>query len=759
MQKTLCVQVTTYFPICKARGRNSRVWDPKQYTFQQFFLATDSPYVRPEKDGPGFFGGELSGRRRTRENVISRTVIALDYDHLPAGTDRNSVVAAIPEDWAFVAYTTFSHSLTEPRWRVLLFPERPLAPDEYERWARYAAHRIDLGDPDPNSFSPTQFMYLPAHPPGGEDVYRTAVRDAGPTPEPPDDFRPVATYERHREAGDPRDKPGVIGAFCRAYTVPEAIDEFLDNVYSPTRSRGRFVHADASGGEGGLVVYDEFDDATAYSFHENKDRASGVLLNAYDLVRIHKFGGEPGIADKASEREMNRWAMTLPGVFEQITQFFDPVNGDVPDDWRAQLTVDRSGVVKKTPANYRLIVENDAELMGAVGFDVLTGRLTAFEHRDWLFTPAGSKYPRDWSDLDDAALNTYLFDNYGIEGRPSALASYVESEWIRNRVDRLTERVYAAEWDGVERVETAFVTHLDAEDTPYVRAVTAYWFKGLIARALDPGCEFHLMIMLAGPQGSGKSSFAKAIAGPGMYRSHVPFDNDKVAREKLTGAWVVESAELAGIVGKRLEDVKNFLTSSRIVSRASYGRHTTTLEKRNVYIGTTNEEAFLRDRTGNRRFAVVKCGEANPDRPLVTEEIALQLIAEARERYLADPDLTVPREITDQQAERNAEFADTETGWEEPLDSYLNAPVESGSLPEGYEVEGPDGLTYRKYANGAELWAVVRQQLGGLENLPGKNRHLLNETVGSLGWTKKTKKTRVGSGNVRVYHRVTFPST
>jgi len=149
-------------------------------------------------------------------------------------------------------------------------------------------------------------------------------------------------------------KDGVVGAFCRSYPIEEAIQSYLSDVYEPSAMEGRFdyIPADSSAG---LVIYDS---KFAYSHHAT-DPVCGKLLNAFDLVRLHKFGD---LSDKKSFQAMSDLAVNDERVKRQLAEERKTAAreefGDVAD-WESLLQLDRKGNIKDSVTNITLILRHD----------------------------------------------------------------------------------------------------------------------------------------------------------------------------------------------------------------------------------------------------------------------------------------------------------------------------------------------------------------------------------------------------------------
>ena len=250
------------------------------------------------KDVGGFVGGSLKNGRRKAENVQSRTLLTLDLDYV---TDIN-IWSTIESLWKFsiVMYSTHSHSPEKPRLRLVIPLSRPVLPDEYQAIARMLANDLGIDQFDDTTYEPFRLMYWPSTSSDGEYVFK--VQDLAWLN--PDDvlakytfgwqdvsYWPESSRARAKlisaikKQEDPLLKENIVGDFCRTYSISEAIGEFLGDVYTAGADDTRYTFVDGSTA-GGVVVYED-----KFSFsHHGTDPTSGILCNAFDLVRIHKFG-------------------------------------------------------------------------------------------------------------------------------------------------------------------------------------------------------------------------------------------------------------------------------------------------------------------------------------------------------------------------------------------------------------------------------------------------------------------------------------
>lgn len=231
---------------------------------------------------------------RDSENFVERYALTFDYDHItPADLEEIRTAYA---GFAHLEYTTWSHTEEAPRWRFVFPLARPVTYDEFQAISRKVADYAGIELAARESHTPAQMMFLPTVRPGAT-IERLLVK--GPWVDPD---AVLAEYENwtdrtswpHRREGDgvglanlsvdPREKPGMIGAFCRAYTVPDAIVKF-DLPYTPTSNPDRWTYRDGTRPEGFIV----YDDGLKGHSHHDSDPARGQH-NAFDLVRLHRFG-------------------------------------------------------------------------------------------------------------------------------------------------------------------------------------------------------------------------------------------------------------------------------------------------------------------------------------------------------------------------------------------------------------------------------------------------------------------------------------
>lgn len=626
-------------------GRKALIWSRQELYWSEFVTRLSLPVRTAEsfqqykalpkpgqdglKDVGGFVGGVLTGPRRKNGNAGERHLITLDADTIePGGTSRilNTLSAM---GCAYAVYSTRKHEGAAPRLRIIMPLDMPCSADEYEPIARRAASYIGMQVFDPTTFEPVRLMYWPSCSSDSEYIFQyedkpfvskdgmlstyADWRNVAEWPEVPG-----AAKIRDRSAkkqGDPEGKRGVVGAFCRCFSIEGAMEQFLPGVYEPCADPGRYTYAEGST-VGGAVLYE--DGKFLYSHHAT-DPCSGKLVNAFDLVRLHMFGEEDDeakpdtpVGNLPSYRHMCEFAAGIPAVSEKMAKerYEEAVSSFGGDGLPGAAQEDNSWVLKlqrnlqtgkflNTIQNVQVVLENDPKLRGKIHFDAMSEYPVICAALPW--EPAASPYgARQWRDDDDAGLRCYMELVYGITGKEKILDGL--AVYLRNhQTHRLRERLLQMQWDGVPRIDTLLQDYFGAADSLYTREAMRKTLVGAVARVLHPGVKFDTMLILSGRQGLGKSTFFRLL-GMEWYSDSLGTFVGKDAAELLQGYWILEAGELRGMTKAEMNSVKQFLSKSDDIYRAAYGRRTGKHLRQCVIVGTTNDQEFLTDCTGNRRF-------------------------------------------------------------------------------------------------------------------------------------------------------------
>ncbi len=661
-------------------SRKAVVWNPLKLTVSALYdklstpvrgMETISEYLNlpkgeqdSRKDIGGFVGGRLKAPRRKATNIIDRCIVTLDFDTIPPFGTEKVLKTLDGLGYGYCVYSTRKHRAAAPRLRIIVPTDRTMTVDEYDAVSRKIADAIGIDMADPTTFEASRLMYWPSCCSDGEYIFKYAdaplcrVDDVLGSYTDWKDWneRPQVTgafsYQRMAaKQGDPEQKPGIIGAFNRTYDVYRAMDELLPGIYAPVDNDPyRFTYVNGST-TGGAVVFDG--GKFLYSFHAT-DPCSGRLVNAADMVRLHKFGQMDD--DSAPDTPINRlpsykafceFALSDEAVSHKIVEErytagqneFSGIQAQTPEQqpdasaeedpnaWLRSLSVTAQGAVKPTIDNVLIILENDPLLKGKFALNKFAGRGEVLGVLPW---EADNKR-RLWSDTDSNGLYWYMEKRYNITKRGNIDAA-LDIHASTHAFNDVQDYINRLSWDGTPRLDTLFVEYLGAEDNQYNRAVCRKAFTAAIARAMDPGCKYDNMLILCGRQGLGKSTLLDKMSR-GWFNDSIRTFEGKEASELLQGVWLVEVAELDAFRRTDVARIKQFLSLRADRYRAAYGRNVKELPRCCAFFGTCNQMDFLQDTTGNRRFWPVDVGVVPNVKNVwddLTDSVIDQLWAEAR---------------------------------------------------------------------------------------------------------------------------------
>lgn len=733
------------------------------------------------KDIGGFVGGHLKEGRRKTGSVAARQILTLDMDFAPEDL-KTQLEGNIDLCCAMAYYTTHKHTEKKPRIRLIIPLDRQVSADEYEAIARKVAEKVGIDYFDDSTYQATRLMYWPSHPADIEpdfwhqdeeilkaDDVLAEYPDWTDTSYWPESSRMTGIRKKQADKqGDPTEKKGIVGAFCRTYDIVDAIRKFLPDVYTETAQADRYTYA-AGSTAAGLVIYEG--GKFAYSNHAT-DPCSGQLCNAFDLVRIHKFGDQDE-GSKASGTKLPSYkAMVAFAVddgdvkltlshdeYESAIEDFaaDP---DDPEAWRKLLKRGEDGKIKTTVPNATLIIANDPAIQG-IAYNEMSRAIEAQQELPWK---RPNKY---WRDADDAQLYGYIADHYEVQFSKERFTTALTIVTDRRSFNPLTD--YLDElpaWDGVERIDTLLIDYLGASDTKYTREVTRRTLIGAVMRAYEPGCKFDYVLVLDGKPGIGKSTLLSKLGGEFFSDSLSLSDTrDKTAAEKLQGVWIMEIGEMQGTRKADIEAMKSFISCQVDMYRPAYGRVVGRWPRMAILCGTTNSATgFLRDTTGNRRFWPVMVYGGTTSVWDMTAETRDQIWAEAVSLYQCGEVPYLDAEMEDQARveQLNAmEFDEREGALMDYLDTLLPADWYDRSPEDRVDFfQGRDALTpaekctlKRDYVCAMEIW---RECFGKPQRDFEKvdSYDIANLMAKIAGWERSTKMWRIsGYGPQRPFVR------
>lgn len=729
------------------------------------------------KDIGGFVGGHLNEGLRRTGYVQARQILTLDLDFAPADF-WEQLMNNLSLECAMAVYSTHKHSEKTPRFRLIIPLDRPVSADEYEAIARKVAEKIGIEWFDDTTYQPTRLMYWPSNCADVKPVFKyydAPFLTSSDILSEYDNWKDVSYWpmssrekEVHRKIAEkqqnPLDKKNIVGLFCRTYSISQAIEKFLPDVYLATSKGDRYTYANGST-FGGLVVYD---DMFAYSNHST-DPAAGQDCNAFDLVRIHKFGdldiegsqsgakapSYKAMAHFASEDDEVKIRQSDESAERAALDFAEDAAGE---DWRTKLKRDKNAQVVPEATNALLIMLKDENLQG-IRMNAMTKRIEA-EGLPW---ERPDKY---WRDVDNDQLYMWVSATYGVQFPDNKFYKALNTAADKRRFHPIKDYLDGLpEWDGIERAESLLIDYLGAEDNLYVREVTRKTLTAAVARIYEPGVKFDYVLVLVGPQGKGKSTLFSRLAGEWFGDALTLTDmKDKTGAELIQTSWIMELGEMTGMRKADIEAVKSFVSRQIDTYRPAYGRVVESRPRQCVIVGSTNSEGgFLRDVTGNRRFWPVKVSGEGIAKPWsLTPEVVAQIWAEVKANYELGEDLFLTGEVAKMSIDAQTDAMETDERQgivEEYLERLLPANWDELDLDKrllflhGEEGEG-EGVSPRQSVSNIEIWTECFGKRK--EDMQAKDSYAITAIMAKVrGWERVSAQKRVPNyGKQRVYKRV-----
>ncbi|MDQ1088593.1 virulence-associated E family protein [Siphonobacter sp. SORGH_AS_1065] len=795
--------------IAVGKHRNEKNWKNKSVEWSDFVkkcsvthrtsetlaVFMSSPKSRQDeiKDVGAFVGGYLANGRRKKESVVHRQLITLDADF--ASKDfwfdfcLNFSCAAI-------LYSTHKYTSEKPRVRLIIPLDRTVTPDEYEAIARKIAGMVGIDQFDHTTYQANRLMYWPSTSSDAEFVFEEQegefleadsilelYHDWKDTSEwPVGDAETAAIKTGIKRQGDPTEKEGVIGAFCRIYGIDEAIEAFLSDVYEPCDVENRYTFKGGTTAAG-VIVYEN---KWAYS-HHGTDPTSGKLCNAFDLVRIHlkghldedkeantpvnKLPSYLAMQEFASKDEQVKKLMLTERLQSAREDFSGVDDEDNEEDlsWLPKLDIDNKGKLLPTTKNFRLIMENDPQLKGCLATDSFAKREVALKDLPWRKVTKGEFL----TDADSNQLREFIESKYGLPVISKTFSFAEANTFDNNRFHPVKEYLSSLVWDGVERVETLLTTYVGAEDNELTRAMIRKVMAAAVARIYTPGCKFDYVLTFAGDEGGRKTTFITILGGDWFSNSFGDINKEKVAEESLQGVWLMEIGELDGFKRGSVEKVKHFITKQNDQYRVAYGRRKEVFPRQTVFFATTNEVEFLVSTTGNRRFWVVdtkKVWSENLHERLEAERDqiwaeAVQIFKKGEKLYLSDE--------LEAEAKKRTEAKEVHDPRDERIQWYLDS-----LLPENWDMMSiferrsflntqndpdptmPKGTVLRTKVCAAEIWCEAFE--GNHKDMNAFNTRFIKDYMRrkAKGWEAYKSISRFGMyGAQRGYFLVCKDST
>lgn len=574
------VNLAEVLTISVGRSRKETNWKRVSVTWEKLVNRMREPIITDEsvsefmgmsrdqqqdiKDVGGFVGGTMVTGARKKDNVETRQIVALDADYGDLG---------LWDTWELMIgatalmHSTHKHTPEKPRLRILAPLSRPVTADEYEPIARRIAQWLDIEAFDDTTFEGNRLMFWPSRSKDGEYVFREMDGEWLD----PDDIlatyndwrdmrqwpvssrREIAIRKQGEKQGDPLSKPGIIGAFNRAYPITEAIGKFLPEIYTPC-GENRWTYAPGSS-TAGAVVYD--DDTFIYS-HHGTDPISERLCNAFDMVRIHLFGeldkgAQEDLPDLPSQKAMKKLCETDEKViaefgnslkqnpsdaFRQETDTLERFNNDTTPQGSAVQFVDTYGHKFRYCKEFDWLIWDGEKWKTDAETEV---KMLAMNFADEKFTQAkimlstaGDKYSKEAAEAEMKRANKLrtsagrkdMMDQAAtVQYEPDA-GSYDANPWDLNTPDgilnlqtgemrdhdpaarctKVTSCGLHTSRDGVQMWDD-FIKYITCNDKEFAEYLQMLMGMAAVGKVYEEG-----IVISYGPGGNGKSTFFGAVS-------------------------------------------------------------------------------------------------------------------------------------------------------------------------------------------------------------------------------------------------------
>ncbi|MBQ9487064.1 MAG: hypothetical protein IJU91_04580, partial [Selenomonadaceae bacterium] len=378
-------------------------------------------------------------------------------------------------------------------------------------------------------------------------------------------------------------------------------------------------------------------------------------------------------------------------IDEMPPSYNTPANNDLPPEgltdaqtiaWiKSKLDWEKSKSgkmrVSRTQRNLDLIFDHDPTIKNLIGYDEFYKQEVFLKAPLWKKNCVGD----EWKNSDDAHLRGYLKKVYADYRDTESVADNIVIYSRKNSFHPVKQYLESLKWDGTPRAETYFSKFLNVDDTPYTREITRKWLLGAISRVYHEGCDFQFALVLHGRQGIGKG-YSLRMLGQKWHVSLTDSLDDTHALDTIERGWIIEIAELAAGRKAEINAQKAFLSDNADTRRKAYARRAETTPRHCVFAISVNDEHFLRDLTGNRRYKILESHSAqNEIVEGLTAEYVDQVWAEAFQMYqelfkdgFNDQLLRLSREV-DAQADAIAEKHIQDDGLQGEIESFLEKPV------------------------------------------------------------------------------------
>lgn len=459
-----------------------------------------------------------------------------------------------------------------------------------------------------------------------------------------------------------------------------------------------------------------------------------------------------------------------------------PVEQDKNKDWFTKLDKTDEGLIKSSLPNIELLLTHDPVIRGVIAYNAFTGdtiriakplrrrkkpgSIHEVYNLDGPLWDVQEGYRSLWTDFHTSAVRSYLESKKSLGGRgmkvsdrdlESAINNVAQKNVVHPVKDMLEN---LPPWDGQHRVQNIFIKYLGAEDNAYHRETATVFMIAAIARIYEPGIKFDAAPILEGAQGIRKSTFIRELS-MGFFGelSAAAIEDKKVFVEDMAGVWIAEIPELQGFNRSEVNDLKATMSRQSEKTRMAYGRRSMDFPRQNVMIGSTNEDEYLRDLTGGRRFWPIKCQVSSIDIDLLRknlEQIWAEALAMYRELRERKPVGDLPLYIRDENAmEQALLLQDSRTVFtpEQDLLAEIEGELDRPKHDDFEKLEGDNSPD--QYWDNVSIITIWTEILGRqIEHLNNQGRREIQNAMKlSKKWVRAAAPVWTGKKMERVYQR------
>lgn len=778
----------TSITICMFDNRKSGKGKHKTLSIQQLIEDFSQPSVGFEtfaeyqalpkakkdeaKDNGSFIAAQIKSGLRKKENIANRTMLTLDADNAPKDFIER-VKKHCPFNW--FAYTTRSHSPVNPRWRLVIPFDTPIKVEQYQPLGRWIANTIGMDYFDPTTFEINRIMYLPSVSKDGEYLFEhndLPFVDVEATLDNYFDWQDVSLWPTHvqekklvsatiKKLGNPTEKDGVVGAWCRTYSILDVFammpEQYRIEETTGGNQRVSYVHGTSSNG---IVIYDDENGNFAYSHHAT-DPIAGQTVNAYDLYRLAMFGDldadakfDTPLSKLPSSKAMQTFAQKDQSVAAELHRFQQQQTMDafasietatmqaqtIEDEeekakaetlWYSMLERDGNDKLTNTRNNAVHILTYDKTVAAKPRFNLLSQVQEAH---------LGDGRIEPWQDHHSISATTKICLQYQCNISKQYVHETLMNIAQDDKYHPVQDFLQTLEWDGVPRAETMFIDHLGVKDDIYARETALSFLYGSIERVFNAGAKFDYMPILVGGQGIGKTEFVKMLSN-GWHSSIEDLDM-KQAFEQTAGAWIVEMSEMSATKKHDIELLKKFITDTKVTFRKAYAQNQSEILRTFTLIGTSNDLS-LNDNTGNRRFLPLHCTKRLDFQEF--EEAVPQIWAEAftywKEKGRKFFVLSREAQAIAEEHQENASEPDV---WEETIYVWLRQEAPVNRYTDNSEFD-EGGYEYRDRVSFEEIYVDCLK--GRMKDIKPIERKRINNIMKGFDGVSDKKTVRFGKTN------------